>query len=101
MRFLQSFLSSKEGEQRLGQLKEMFERSGMEKIPSEAQALLSTWQQEQEGELATLRAHCHGRHKQLVDIIDNLNKYVEINSCHSCQLFFLLCVNPFIYSFIH
>ncbi len=39
--------------------------------------MLSTWHQEQEGELATLRAHCQGRHKQLDDILHNLNRYME------------------------
>lgn len=85
--FLQSFLASKEGEQRLAQLKERFERGGKAKVPSEAQALLSTWHQEQEGELATLRAHCQGRHKQLDDILHDLNRYVD--SHHSCWLLLL------------
>lgn len=87
--FLQSFLASKEGEQRLAQLKERFEQGGQAKLPAEAQALLSTWHQEQEGELATLRAHCQGRHKQLDDILHNLNRYMEevlimAISCYSC-----------------
>ncbi|XP_067242791.1 nesprin-2 isoform X14 [Chanodichthys erythropterus] len=77
MQRLTSFLASKEGEQRLAQLKERFERGGQAKIPSDAQALLSTWHQEQEGELATLRAHCQGRHKQLDDILQNLNSLQE------------------------
>ncbi len=75
--FLQSFLASKEGEQRLARLKERFEQGKQAKLPAEAQALLSTWHQEQEGELATLRAHCQGRHKQLDDILHNLNRYME------------------------
>lgn len=87
--FLQSFLASKEGEQRLAQLKERFEQGGQAKLPAEAQALLSTWHQEQEGELATLRAHCQGRHKQLDDILHNLNRYMEEGliiaiSCYCC-----------------
>lgn len=86
--FLQSFLASKEGEQRLGQLKERFEQGGQAKLPAEAQALLSTWHQEQEGELATLRAHCQGRHKQLDDILHNLNRYGR-SSHHSCWLLLL------------
>uniref|UniRef100_A0A9J7YPI6 Nesprin-2-like n=1 Tax=Cyprinus carpio carpio TaxID=630221 RepID=A0A9J7YPI6_CYPCA len=77
MQRLTSFLASKEGEQRLAQLKERFERGGQAKLPTEAQALLSTWHQEQEGELATLRAHCQGRHKQLDDILHNLNSLQE------------------------
>jgi len=76
--FLQSFLASKEGENRLAQLKERFERGEQAKVPSEAQALLSSWHQEQEGELATLRAHCQGRHKQLDDILHNLNRYMDL-----------------------
>ncbi|KTF78168.1 hypothetical protein cypCar_00022230 [Cyprinus carpio] len=77
MQRLTSFLASKEGEQRLAQLKERFEQGGQAKLPAEAQALLSTWHQEQEGELATLRAHCQGRHKQLDDILHNLNSLHE------------------------
>lgn len=77
MCFLQSFLASKEGEQRLAQLKERFEQGEQAKLAAEAQTLLSTWHQEQEGELATLRAHCQGRHKQLDDILHNLNRYME------------------------
>ncbi|TRY90471.1 hypothetical protein DNTS_015631 [Danionella cerebrum] len=73
MQRLTCFLDSREGEQHLTQLKERFMSSGQLKVSSEAQALFSTWHQEQEGELATLKAHCQGRHKQLDDIIQNFN----------------------------
>ena len=76
---MQGFLDSKEGEQRLVQVKESVERKGQ--IPPETQAQLSLWQQEQEGEMATLRAHCQGRHKQLHDILLKLTRSVSFPSC--------------------
>uniref|UniRef100_A0AAR2KFY0 Calponin-homology (CH) domain-containing protein n=1 Tax=Pygocentrus nattereri TaxID=42514 RepID=A0AAR2KFY0_PYGNA len=75
MQRLQGFLASKEGEQRLLQVKESVESKGQ--IPAETQAQLCVWQQEQEGEMATLRAHCQGRHKQLHDILRKLNSLQE------------------------
>ncbi|XP_062851798.1 nesprin-2 [Trichomycterus rosablanca] len=73
---LKDFLVSGEGEQRLSQVKNAIEKKDQE-IPAETQVQLSTWQQEQEGELSTLRAHCHGRHKQLEDILFKLNSLQE------------------------
>lgn len=55
-------------------MKKASEKRGQEEIPAETQAELCAWQQEQEGELTTLRAHCQGRHKQLEDIINKLSR---------------------------
>lgn len=55
-------------------MKKSLEKRGQEEVPAEIQAELCAWQQEQEGELNTLRAHCQGRHKQLEDILIKLNR---------------------------
>ncbi|MCJ8731015.1 hypothetical protein PDJAM_G00191160 [Pangasius djambal] len=74
MQKLQDFLASEEGEQRLAQVKKALEKKGQEtQVPAETQAELCAWQQEQEGELTTLRAHCQGRHNQLEDILIKLS----------------------------
>ncbi|TSV02080.1 Nesprin-2 [Bagarius yarrelli] len=72
MQRLEDFLASEEGDQRLAQVKKALEKRGQEEVSAETHAELCAWQQEQEGELNTLRAHCQGRHKQLKDILIQL-----------------------------
>lgn len=92
---MQDFLASEEGEQRLAQVKKALEKRGQEEIPPETQAELCAWQQEQEGELATLQAHCQGRHKQLDDILIKLNRSGSYHYClmfnHFHEMKLLLC----------
>ncbi|XP_048093066.1 nesprin-1-like, partial [Alosa alosa] len=74
---LTSFLSSKEGEQRLSQLRERVESSGTERLGAEPQAQLQVLVQEQQDELDTFRAHCRDRLTLMQDIMKNINSLQE------------------------
>lgn len=73
---LTGFLASKSGENRMSMLKKHVER-GRGQIPAQQLSQLSAWLQDQEEELATLRAHCQGRQSQLDSILNTLHSLQE------------------------
>ncbi|KAG7466266.1 hypothetical protein MATL_G00163020 [Megalops atlanticus] len=80
---LTGFLEYREGERRLGRLKERVARAG-EQLSSEQLAPLSVWLQEQEEELTTFRSHCQDRHSHLEACLRTFNslqdEYSHLNA---------------------
>ncbi|XP_042565729.1 nesprin-2-like [Clupea harengus] len=74
---LTSFLSSKDGEQKLSLLREQVECSGEERLGSEPQAQLRVLLREQQDELDTFRAHCRDRLALMQEIQQNINSLQE------------------------
>ncbi|KAG9336609.1 hypothetical protein JZ751_002956 [Albula glossodonta] len=72
MQKLTAFLEYKEGERRLGRLKERVARAG-EQLSLEQLDPLNMWLQEQEEELTTFRAHCQERRNHLEACLRTIN----------------------------
>lgn len=63
----------------MNSLKEQLTRA-QERLPQGQAEGLHSWLEEQEEELATFRAHCQDRHKQLETCLHTINRCVdEIN----------------------
>lgn len=69
----QDFLSSKDCERRLEQLRGQLERGG-EQLPAQQLDQLSAWLKEQQEEVNTFRAHCHNRQQQMDSVLSSLDR---------------------------
>lgn len=74
---LQAFLKAEDAERRLEQLKDQLKRASQQ-VPPQELSELSDWLKEQQEEVATFKAHCRNRQKQMESLLSDMNRYLQI-----------------------